>query len=74
VALPACLKLPGALSTEPPVKFVASAVSETGDEVLACAEAGISGYVGKDGSAEDLVQTIVVPSVSRKRCFQARLA
>ena len=58
MALRGCLALPAALCAEPAVKFVAFAVSEVGDEVLACAEAGISAYVGKDGSTEDLVLTI----------------
>jgi two-component system, NarL family, nitrate/nitrite response regulator NarL len=58
ITLSGCLGLPGALHTKPPVKFVAFAVSESDDGVLACAEAGFSGYVGKDGSAEDLVLTI----------------
>ena len=57
-ALSGCLGLPAALRTEPPVRFVAFAVSEADDVVLAWAEAGICGYVGKDGCAEDLVLTI----------------
>jgi DNA-binding NarL/FixJ family response regulator len=58
MALSGCLGIPAALRAEPAVKFVAFAVSEGDDGVLACAEAGFSGYVGKDGSAEDLVLTI----------------
>jgi DNA-binding NarL/FixJ family response regulator len=58
MALSGCLGLPAALLTEPPVRFIAFAVSEAHDGVLACAEAGFAGYVGKDGSAEDLVLTI----------------
>jgi two-component system, NarL family, nitrate/nitrite response regulator NarL len=58
MALPGCLGLPAALCAEDPVKFVAFAVSEVDDEVLACAEAGISGYVGKDGTTDDLVLSI----------------
>lgn len=58
MALPGCLSLPAALRTEPAVKFVAFAVSEVEDGALACAEAGISGYVGKNGSAQDLILTI----------------
>ena len=57
MALSGCLALPAALRVEPPIRFVAFGVSEDGG-VLACAEAGISGYVGNDGSAEDLVLTI----------------
>ena len=58
MALPGCLGLPAALHVEPAVKFIAFAVSEVGNEVLACAEAGISGYVGKDAHTEDLAATI----------------
>jgi two-component system, NarL family, nitrate/nitrite response regulator NarL len=57
-ALSGCLGLPANLHTERPVKFIAFAVSESDDRVLECAEAGFSGYVGKDGSVEDLIQTI----------------
>src|SRR5262249_5722679 len=38
---------------------VAFAVSGMEEDVLACAEAGISGYVTKDGSAEDLVAAVL---------------
>jgi len=38
----------------PMVKVVAFAVSEADRLVVACAEAGIAGYVGQDGSEEDL--------------------
>ena len=42
----------------PTVKIVAVAVSEVDYVVLACAEAGIAGYVGPDGSGKDLVAAI----------------
>jgi two-component system, NarL family, nitrate/nitrite response regulator NarL len=42
----------------PTVKIVAFAVSEVDYVVLACAEAGIAGYVGPDGSEKDLVAAI----------------
>jgi len=42
----------------PAVKIVAFAVREFDDQVLACAEAGIVGYVGPDGSEDDLVTAI----------------
>lgn len=58
MALPGCLKLPTALRTEPPVRFVAFAVTDVDDGIVACAESGISGYVGKDGSLEDLVLAV----------------
>ena len=58
VALPGCLGMPTALSLGHPAKFVAFAVSEGDEDILACAEAGISGYVGKDGSTKDVVAAI----------------
>jgi two-component system nitrate/nitrite response regulator NarL len=42
----------------PNSKIVAFAVSEIDHLVLACAEAGIAGYVAPDGSEEDLVTPI----------------
>jgi two-component system nitrate/nitrite response regulator NarL len=42
----------------PQAKIVAVAVSETEEEVIACAEAGISAYVPHEGSTEDLVVAI----------------
>jgi two-component system, NarL family, nitrate/nitrite response regulator NarL len=42
----------------PEVKVVALAVPETEPHVLACAEAGIAGYVPRDGSLADLVHTL----------------
>jgi two-component system nitrate/nitrite response regulator NarL len=40
------------------VKVVAFSVAETEDEVCECAEAGIAGYVARDGSKEDLVAAV----------------
>jgi len=42
----------------PELPVVAFAVGELERDVLACAEAGISGYVPHDGTAEDLVATV----------------
>jgi DNA-binding NarL/FixJ family response regulator len=42
----------------PDTKIVAFAVSEIDHVVLACAEAGIAGYVAPDGSEEDLATAI----------------
>ena len=42
----------------PGTKVVALAVPETDAEIIACAEAGVSGYVPRDGSLDDLVNTI----------------
>jgi two-component system, NarL family, nitrate/nitrite response regulator NarL len=42
----------------PSAKVVALAVPETQAHVLACAEAGIAGYVPREGSLHDLVTTL----------------
>ncbi len=42
----------------PSAKIIAFAVSEVDHVVLACAEAGIAGYVAPDGSEEDLVNAV----------------
>jgi DNA-binding NarL/FixJ family response regulator len=43
----------------PTLRVVAFAVAEVEENVLACAEAGISGYVAQDGSVEDLVTAVL---------------
>jgi two-component system nitrate/nitrite response regulator NarL len=47
----------------PRVKVVALAVVETDDDIVACAEAGVAGYVPRDGTSDDLIAT--VKSVAR---------
>jgi two-component system, NarL family, nitrate/nitrite response regulator NarL len=42
----------------PGTRVVAVAISDVDSDVLACVEAGIAGYVPRDGSLEDLVTTI----------------
>jgi two-component system nitrate/nitrite response regulator NarL len=44
--------------TDPRRKFVAVAVTELADDVIACAEAGVSAYVPRDGSVDLLVSTL----------------
>jgi DNA-binding NarL/FixJ family response regulator len=46
------------LALEPPAKVVALAVPNAEDELLACAEAGVSGYVTRDDSLETMVAAI----------------
>ena len=48
---------------DPRVKIVAFAVEEHEPEIIACAEAGVDGYVSCEGSMDDLTATIV--SVTR---------
>ena len=42
----------------PGVKVIALAVPETEGHVIACAEAGIAGYVPREGSLDDLVAAV----------------
>ena len=42
----------------PDIKIIALCVTECADEIMKCAEAGIAGYVSREGSIEDLVSTI----------------
>jgi two-component system, NarL family, nitrate/nitrite response regulator NarL len=42
----------------PKVKIIAFAVEEFDREILACAEAGVAGWVPREGSVEDLVASI----------------
>ena len=58
-AMPGALALPEMIiSARLPVKVVAFSVAETDDEICACAEAGIAGYVARNGSKEDLIAAV----------------
>jgi two-component system, NarL family, nitrate/nitrite response regulator NarL len=50
--------LPALRQALPDLKIVAIAVSDIEQEVVACAEAGVSGFVSRDGSIQDLVTAI----------------
>jgi two-component system nitrate/nitrite response regulator NarL len=56
------------IEAAPDVKVVALAVTETEDEILSCAEAGIVGYVPRDGSVHDLIATIESVVRGEARC------
>jgi two-component system, NarL family, nitrate/nitrite response regulator NarL len=43
----------------PSLRIVAVAVSELEADIIACAEAGICGYVAQDGTVEDLIGTVM---------------
>jgi len=54
------LALPGKLrAILPALRVVAVAVSELAADVIACAEAGVCGYVGQDGNVKHLIGTIM---------------
>lgn len=43
---------------DPGIRVVAFAVEESEGDIVACAEAGVAGYLSSDGSVDDLVATI----------------
>jgi two-component system, NarL family, nitrate/nitrite response regulator NarL len=45
--------------TVPGIKIVAFAVGEIDHELIACAEAGIAGFVTRDGSVDDIVRAVL---------------
>jgi two-component system nitrate/nitrite response regulator NarL len=54
-----CLALPRrAITLLPALRIIAFAVEELEDSVLACARAGVCGYVARNGSVDDLVAAI----------------
>ena len=58
-AMPDALALPHAIAAaQMRVKVVAFSVADTEDEVCECAEAGIAGYVARNGSKEDLIAAV----------------
>jgi len=68
------LKLPRQVSpTLSGLRIVALAVTESEADVLACAEAGICGYVTKDATIDDLVATIRC-AISGELVCSARIA
>ncbi len=52
----------------PYVKVVALTVPEIDSEVIACAEAGVAGYVTRDGSLNDVIQSIDAVAKGELRC------
>lgn len=60
-SMPGALALVGALSEAAPgTRVVAFAVDDAREaEVLACAEAGVAGWVGRDASAQEMVEVVM---------------
>ncbi|RJO70872.1 DNA-binding response regulator [Nocardia panacis] len=52
----------------PGVHVVALALPETGQSVVACAEAGIVGYVSREGTLDDLIAAVRHAMVGEMRC------
>ncbi len=57
----------------PDLKVVALAVPDIDSEVIACAEAGVAGYVTRDGSLSDVIQSIEAAAKGELQC-SARIA
>jgi DNA-binding NarL/FixJ family response regulator len=51
-----------------PTKIVAFSVADVDDEVLACAESGMSGFVARNGTIEDLVAAVEHAMRGELRC------
>jgi two-component system nitrate/nitrite response regulator NarL len=59
-ATPVALNIPKELNRLwPGIKIIAFAVGEIEHELVACAEAGIQGFVTRDGSVDDLVTSVL---------------
>ncbi len=54
----------------PCMKIVALGITEVDSEVIACAEAGISGYVTRQGSLRELVECVEASARGEFRCSQ----
>jgi len=57
----------------PMVKLVGFGIGKGDDEALACAEAGLSGFVGREGTVADLASAVVSAMKGELQC-SARLA
>lgn len=55
-------------AVEPELKVVALGVPEVEPHILACAEAGVTAYVPREGSLDDLVATLKGVAVGEMRC------
>ena len=59
MAMPGSLDILGEiLKVEPGLNVIALGVSEVETEIIACAEAGVSGYVARNASLDDLVMVV----------------
>lgn len=69
LAMPDSLTAAKAILAEwPDVRIVALAVPEVSRDVIACAEAGVAGYVPRQGSLEDLILTLESVDRGEFRC------
>jgi two-component system nitrate/nitrite response regulator NarL len=69
IGMPEALKAVGAIVDQfPKTRVVGLAVPEADGDVLACAEAGIAGYVMPEGSVEDLVAAVISAAQGELHC------
>jgi two-component system nitrate/nitrite response regulator NarL len=52
----------------PSAKIVAFAVADIDEDIIACAEAGISGYISRTGSVEDVVAAVHAAACGELHC------
>src|SRR5947208_5051428 len=52
----------------PAVRIVGLAVNESAEEIVRCIQAGVAGYVTRDGSLEDLVAALESVTRGEMRC------
>ena len=55
-------------SVNPDISVVALTVNEVEDEIIPCAEVGVDGYVTRDASVKELVETIRAAKAGELRC------
>lgn len=67
-SLPETLR--GLVASSPGCKVVALGVREPTDDVIACAEAGVAGFVFRDDPLDELVETLKSATCGRLRCSQ----
>lgn len=56
------------LEQAPRTQVVALSVPDNDDELIACAEAGVSGFVTRDGSVEELIASIKAAAAGELSC------
>jgi two-component system, NarL family, nitrate/nitrite response regulator NarL len=69
MAMPRSLEVVGAITvTAHDTRIVALSMPETEREVIACAEAGITGYVSREASIEDLLDAVTAAARGEVVC------
>lgn len=66
--LASCEVISHITSTYPSTRIIALAVTEDEDSVLACAKAGVAGYVSREASIEQLINTVCAAVEGELHC------